>query len=34
MKLMVLDGNSILNRSYYGIRPLPQCSSCHRHTRP
>ena len=22
MKLMVLDGNSILNRSYYGIRPL------------
>lgn len=22
MKLMVLDGNSIINRSYYGIRPL------------
>ena len=22
MKLMVLDGNSIVNRSYYGIRPL------------
>ena len=22
MKLMVLDGNSILNRAYYGIRPL------------
>ena len=21
-KLMVLDGNSILNRAYYGIRPL------------
>ena len=22
MKLMVIDGNSILNRAYYGIRPL------------
>lgn len=22
MKLMVLDGNSILNRAFYGIRPL------------
>ena len=22
MKLMVLDGNSIINRSFYGIRPL------------
>ena len=22
MKLMVVDGNSILNRAYYGIRPL------------
>ena len=22
MKLMVLDGNSIVNRAYYGIRPL------------
>ena len=22
MKLMVLDGNSIINRAYYGIRPL------------
>ena len=22
MKLMILDGNSILNRAYYGIRPL------------
>ena len=22
MKLMVIDGNSILNRAFYGIRPL------------
>ena len=22
MKLMVIDGNSIINRAYYGIRPL------------
>ena len=22
MKLMVLDGNSLINRAYYGIRPL------------
>ena len=22
MKLLVLDGNSIINRAYYGIRPL------------
>ena len=22
MKLMVIDGNSIINRSFYGIRPL------------
>ena len=22
MKLMALDGNSIINRAYYGIRPL------------
>ena len=22
MKLMVIDGNSIVNRSFYGIRPL------------
>ena len=22
MKLMVLDGNSLLNRAFYGIRPL------------
>ena len=22
MKLMAIDGNSILNRAYYGIRPL------------
>ena len=22
MKLMVLDGNSILNRAFYGVRPL------------
>ena len=22
MKLMVIDGNSVINRSFYGIRPL------------
>ena len=22
MKLMILDGNSIINRAYYGVRPL------------
>ena len=22
MKLMILDGNSIINRAFYGIRPL------------
>ena len=22
MKLMVIDGNSIVNRAYYGVRPL------------
>ena len=22
MKLMVIDGNSIINRSFYGVRPL------------
>lgn len=22
MKLLAIDGNSILNRAYYGIRPL------------
>ena len=22
MKLMILDGNSVVNRAYYGIRPL------------
>ena len=22
MKLMAIDGNSIINRAYYGIRPL------------
>ena len=22
MKLMILDGNSIVNRAYYGVRPL------------
>ena len=22
MKLMVIDGNSMINRSFYGIRPL------------
>ena len=28
MKLMVLDGNSILNRAYYGIRPCPPGRGC------
>ena len=22
MKLMILDGNSIINRAYFGVRPL------------
>ena len=22
MKLMIVDGNSILNRAYYGVKPL------------
>lgn len=22
MKLMILDGNSVINRAYYGVRPL------------
>ena len=22
MKLMILDGNSVINRAFYGIRPL------------
>ena len=26
MKLLVFDGNSILNRAYYGIRPLTTSS--------
>ena len=25
MKCMVIDGNSIINRAYYGIRPLTRC---------
>ena len=29
MKLMVIDGNSILNRAYYGIRPLTTLSLIH-----
>ena len=22
MKLLILDGNSVINRAYYGVRPL------------
>ena len=31
MKLMVLDGNSILNRAYYGIRPLTNREGLYTH---
>ncbi|MBR3570361.1 MAG: DNA polymerase I [Oscillibacter sp.] len=31
MKLMVFDGNSILNRAYYGIRPLTNREGLHTH---
>ena len=29
MKCMVIDGNSIINRAYYGIRPLTTVSYTH-----
>ena len=29
MKLMVIDGNSIINRSFYGIRPLTTRDGTH-----
>lgn len=29
MKLMILDGNSIINRAYYGIRPLTTTDGLH-----
>ena len=32
MKLMVIDGNSILNRAYYGIRPLTTRDGLYTHT--
>ena len=28
MKLMVIDGNSMINRSFYGIRPLSTGTGC------
>ena len=31
MKLMVLDGNSIINRAYYGIRPLTNREGLYTH---
>ena len=31
MKLMALDGNSILNRAYYGIRPLTNREGLYTH---
>ena len=34
MKLMVIDGNSIINRAYYGIRPLTNLTTiCSRRRR-
>ena len=29
MKLMVIDGNSIVNRSFYGVRPLTTREGLH-----
>ena len=29
MKLMVLDGNSIINRAFYGVRPLTTREGLH-----
>ena len=31
MKLMILDGNSIVNRAYYGIRPLTNKEGLYTH---
>ena len=31
MKILVVDGNSILNRAYYGIRPLTNKSGLYTH---
>ena len=31
MKLMVIDGNSIINRAYYGIRPLTNREGLYTH---
>ena len=31
MKLMILDGNSIVNRAYYGVRPLIAPDGLHTH---
>ena len=29
MKLMVIDGNSIINRAFYGVRPLTTREGVH-----
>ena len=31
MKLMVLDGNSLVNRAFYGVRPLTAGDGLHTH---
>ena len=31
MKLMILDGNSIVNRAFYGVRPLTSPDGLHTH---
>ena len=31
MKCMVIDGNSIINRAYYGIRPLTNRDGLYTH---
>ena len=31
MKCMVIDGNSIINRAYYGIRPLTNREGLYTH---
>ena len=25
MKLLILDGNSVINRAYFGVKPLTTC---------
>ena len=31
MKLMILDGNSLINRAFYGVRPLTTGDGLHTH---